>query len=438
MNATSGVFGYFAQVFFAGLWQGVALAVIVAISLRLYPRVSATIRFVTWSCAFATALIVPLLHSSAHGSSSVAPATGIHLIPAWGYAIAGLWAVLMLYRAAQLAVHIAHLHRVRRNAIPIAADSETLDLLKSGRRPVDLCTSTDVDSPSVIGFWSPRLLIPEWLFAKLTPDDLRQIALHELEHVRRGDGWINLMQKIGLVLFPLNPALLWMDRQLSIERELACDAGVVARTGEPVAYAGCLTRLAEQRLHYRKLALALSAWSRQSELGRRVQFLLRPARTMSRQQAGCAAVLLGVAIVGCGAEMVRAPRLVSFSGAHATAIADVSPAPVFNERLDSVRAVPAAYRPMRQRPHEILLNAVMAHAGSRPTMVPATKVQVRRAHRAKAPNRPHLVMTSTSSAAQHLDQPSRSRVLYTVYVIPDFSPSYTAVPFSDGWLIVQL
>ena len=60
----------------------------------------------------------------------------------------------------------------------------------------------------MIGFFSPRLLIPEWLFAKLAPSDLQQIVLHECEHLRRGDDWINLLQKVGLALFPLNPALL--------------------------------------------------------------------------------------------------------------------------------------------------------------------------------------------------------------------------------------
>ena len=39
--------------------------------------------------------------------------------------------------------------------------------------------------------------------------------------------------KVALALFPLNPALFWVDRQLSLERELACDAGVVTATAAP-------------------------------------------------------------------------------------------------------------------------------------------------------------------------------------------------------------
>ena len=106
---------------------------------------------------------------------------------------------------------------------------------------------------------------------------MAQIVLHELEHLRRRDDWLNLIQKVGLVFFPLNPGLLWVDRKLSVERELACDAGVVASTAQPFEYARCLTRLAEHRSRYRRLALSLAAWSRQSEVGRRIMSLLQPA-----------------------------------------------------------------------------------------------------------------------------------------------------------------
>ena len=47
--------------------------------------------------------------------------------------------------------------------------------------------------------------------------------LHEAGHLRRRDDWMNLLQKVGLVLLPLNPVLMWIERRLCLERELACD-----------------------------------------------------------------------------------------------------------------------------------------------------------------------------------------------------------------------
>ncbi len=52
-------------------------------------------------------------------------------------------------------------------------------------------------------------------------------------------------------LFPLNPALAWMERRLCREREMACDEGVVRSTQAPRAYAACLASLAERRLERR-------------------------------------------------------------------------------------------------------------------------------------------------------------------------------------------
>ena len=112
---------------------------------------------------------------------------------------------------------------------------------------MELCTSEELERPSLIGFFSPRIVIPRWLFERLSEAELRQIVMHEMEHLRRGDDWINLVQKLSLVVFPLNPALMWIERELCLERELACDAGVIRATGAPKAYATCLTSLAETK-----------------------------------------------------------------------------------------------------------------------------------------------------------------------------------------------
>ena len=98
--------------------------------------------------------------------------------------------------------------------------------------------------------------------------------LHEVGHLRRADDWINLLQKLSLVIVPLNPVLMWIERRLCLERELACDDDVLRLTKAPKAYATCLTNLAEHRLGRRVAALSLGAWERQSELARRVHSIL--------------------------------------------------------------------------------------------------------------------------------------------------------------------
>jgi beta-lactamase regulating signal transducer with metallopeptidase domain len=428
---------FIAQAFVAGLWQGLALIAAVAILLRLVPRVSAAVRFAIWAFAFVLAATIPLLHLPAvsvlrpHAAASAM----VHLGASWGFAIASIWVIFMLARGAQLLMHAVRLRRIWRHARPVPMEDPIHSLLqRSGRRAVEVCTSTDVDSPSVIGFFSPRLLIPEWLFAKLAPSDLQQIVLHECEHLRRGDDWINLLQKVGVALFPLNPALLWVDRRLSLERELACDAGVVASTTAPFAYAHCLTRLAEHRLHRRSVALSLSAWSRQSELARRVHHLLRPVRNMSPLHARFAIALI-CAGLGVGAvQMARAPRLFSFTD-------PAIPMPIIEAATTApetaiAQSLPVVYRQEAQ-PRAAMVNAVLPlHKSHRAVRKSSRRIQPgRNAHTTRLNRPPRIVLTTvelpnygpSSSAGGAYIQPIR------------FSPSYyAAVPFGDGWLVIQL
>src|SRR5262249_14160598 len=115
-------------------------------------------------------------------------------------------------------------------------------------RTAKVCSSHDVDRPTVIGFFSPKILIPAWLLEKLTPAELEQVILHEAGHLNRADDWLNLLQKFALVLFPLNPALAWVERRLCFERELACDEHVLhtlaTRDRAATSYASCLATLA--------------------------------------------------------------------------------------------------------------------------------------------------------------------------------------------------
>ena len=231
----------------------------------------------------------------------------------WSFAIAALWVMVSLVRGVKLAMSAVRLRAIWKRAVPVEGHAEMLSA--AGFRGVELCTSTDVDRPSVIGFFSPRILIPEELFPRLTAAEFGQIVLHEAGHLRRADDWINLLQKLGLVLVPLNPVLMWIERRLCLERELACDDDVLRLTKAPKAYATCLTNLAEHRLGRRAAALSLGAWEKRSELARRVHSILRGGEGMGRTQARVVMSVLVLALLGGATGLARCPQFVSFSRA---------------------------------------------------------------------------------------------------------------------------
>jgi hypothetical protein len=320
----------FAMAAVDGLWQGMVLAAGVGLVLRVIPRTTARLRFVVWMAVLALAAGLPWVHFVATGggaAGSGATRGAVQLGMGWSLGIAGVWLAIAAVRLGRLAVQGVRLRAVWREAKPVAVSSEVARLLESvPLRRVELCASESamVDRPSVIGFFAPRILIPTWLLEQLTGanagQELVQIVLHEVEHLRRGDDWLNLLQKVSLAVFPLNPALVWIERRLCSERELACDDGVLRVTGAPRQYATCLTALAERSLERREserrgaVALALGALGRPSELSRRVYRILHRQPALRPVWAGALCVAL-TAGLGLGAvELARSPELVSFAG----------------------------------------------------------------------------------------------------------------------------
>src|ERR1039458_2410789 len=200
----------------AALWQDALVALALVLCLRFVLRVSAAHRFAAWAAGFAVAALLPFLPFLEHSGAVVAAmqAGGVKARPwlqvdsRWGFAIAALWLAASAFRAAELVFHSLRLRKLWRDATPVEVDGSLRSALAAmPARRIEICTTPDLDRPSVIGFFAPRILIPEWLYSRLTPGELEQVVLHEAEHLRRRDDWTNLLQKLFLVVFPLNPAL---------------------------------------------------------------------------------------------------------------------------------------------------------------------------------------------------------------------------------------
>ena len=309
----------------AAVWQGILLAVVVWLGLHLLPKTPAAVRFAIWFGVFLVVTALPMATLWPH-TADASKSTGtpwLTLDARWSLAIAAVWLVASLVRAGTLAQAALRVRALWKRATPVdlafAAEPAV------GSRRARLCTSDEIDRPTVIGFFSPKILIPGWLLEKLTPAELEQIVLHETGHLGRADDWMNLLQKIALVVFPLNPALAWVERRLCFERELAVDERVLqalaGRTGAAKAYAACLATLAEYRLGRRALALALGALGRESELGRRVGRILRRGEGMKPLHAKLVlgGAILGLLVAATGFE--RCPQVVGFSNQSAQTVA---------------------------------------------------------------------------------------------------------------------
>jgi hypothetical protein len=383
-----------------------------------------------WTSVFLLLALLHVLPFIAEPWSTVSkfPLAPLHLDPGWSIAIAGAWAILSLWKGSQLISSAIRLHGLAVRGTPVQADTTLERLLtgEKGGRGAELCTSVEVERPCVVGFFRPRILLPPALFKHLSSLELQQVILHEMEHLRRADDWTNLLQKIGLVLFPLNPALLWVERRLCAEREFACDDRVLHSTGARKAYAICLTRLAEYSMLRHNLSLVLGAWERQSELVRRVHRILRrPDESVSGRQAMVLTVCLIFAALASGVALTVSPQLVSFAPlTPPTEQARFIPASGLSEmKAQEFRSSPALIRvAMPLKPPQ--------------TSYASNHRRVASSKNSAQPSQPFPIQAALVVLTEWEFTEPPPRLMFAV--AQDHGPSYAAVAMPNGWLIVQI
>jgi beta-lactamase regulating signal transducer with metallopeptidase domain len=423
-----------ADVLVASVWQSVLLTGAIALCLRLVPGVPAGVRSGIWTAVLVLIVLLPAV-SAGIPHVGVGESRAVHLASDWSLGLLFFWAMLSLLRAVELCVSAVRLRTLARSAEPVEVDATIAPLLEFGTRRAVLCTSELVDRPSVVGFFRPRILLSPDLLESLSQPELEQIVLHEMEHVRRGDPWTNLLQQVSLVLLPWNPAVLWLNRRLCFERELACDDGVVRATKARKAYAACLVRLAEDSMLRRGLSLTLGALgafesrARDSELVTRVQRILTVAEPVKRSRslrAATAAVIAGA--LGLTALLARSPRLIDFANAPVSVAATDS---------SEMQALPTALRVNRAGvPRPMLVKAIVSGPGSpRVVMTPAVlhkhpDVRRRKLHAAEP--------VHTTRAQVWHDPVSVSHPVKALVSANASQRLYAAVPWQGGWLLIQL
>lgn len=106
-----------------------------------------------------------------------------------------------------------------------------------------------IKSPAVFGIFKSVVLMPAGKLQNMTSQDVENIFLHELAHIKRGDLFVHAFYIIIQIVYWFNP-LLWLIRNhLQNLRELCCDATVARILGEKTAsYRQTLLETARQLL----------------------------------------------------------------------------------------------------------------------------------------------------------------------------------------------
>jgi beta-lactamase regulating signal transducer with metallopeptidase domain len=310
---------------------GTLLAAAVWFLLQLFPRRDSRTNFAVWFSTLLATALLPMLSFYREGKPASLAASHAALTVstsvAWYTFLA--WVTTALAGIARVVLATFQLRRLRADAVPanmesFSADIRTLIEEAQKSRPVALLVSKKLEVPTAIGFRRPAVILPVWMLESTPAEELKYILLHELAHLRRRDDWTNLAQKVLKAIFFFLPSVWWIERRLSLDREMACDDAVLARSGTPLVYAECLAHVAERSFLRRQLALAQAAVGRVCQLTERVTKILDPDRPRGTQLWKPAIPVVIVLAGLCALPASFTPELVGFADDPSTAKAQVS------------------------------------------------------------------------------------------------------------------
>jgi beta-lactamase regulating signal transducer with metallopeptidase domain len=333
----------------------------------------------------------------------------------WAAAIFSVWILISVLAMTRIVVGFWKLGLLRKCSTALSGSSLPPEIFTPAiqsviarfrrARGIEVRSSSSVAVPTAIGFFRPVILIPDWVLQELSAEELKVVLLHEFAHLRRFDDWTNLLQKLVRTIFFFHPAVWWIERKLSLEREMACDEMVLAQTENRQAYAECLVSLAEKSFVQRGLALA------QAVIGRARDTSLRLARILDGDQTNSARVFrpaLGFAtlLAAFGLFVLPdAPRLITFrDAAPAPSTAVVSSSVSVMEtapQVSGAAVVPVSARITDARTYPaVRRNRVLKVKSDRPAMMAEA-----RGSRQKPAARPAVVLARIDQN-QSIPQPT--------------------------------
>lgn len=338
--------------------SGTLLAAAVWLLLQVFPKRDSRTNFAVWFSTLLATAMLPLfsvyLESRAGASGASTAVFTVSTSVAWYAFIA--WAAITLLGLARVVLATFQLRRLRADAMPVEMESlpaEMRAIVEEAQksRPVSVLVSDRLEVPTAIGFSHAAVIFPAWMVESTPAEELKYILLHELAHLRRRDDWTNLAQKILKALFFFLPSVWWIERRLSLDREMACDDAVLVHSGTPVGYAECLAHVAERSFLRKQIALAQAAVGRVRQLTARVTRILDPERPQATQLWKPAVPAVMVIALLCAVPASFTPELIGFSDGLSAATVSQSKAPIatsfasdISTQAPEVHMVPASLK----------------------------------------------------------------------------------------------
>jgi beta-lactamase regulating signal transducer with metallopeptidase domain len=276
-------------------WQGCALALVLAVVLASGVIRSAARRYVVAVSIMVLMLISPVATFFWLGAAKApvaAAASEAVTVPmenavpeAWLATIAALqpyvvacWVAGLVLMGARLLVAFPAIGVLRRESVrlprPLAQSMDYMNVQLGQDAVGKVYASGRVSEATVVGLLRPMVLLPLAWLSRLPAGAIEAVVAHELGHIRRFDLWTNLLQRVVETVLFFHPAVWWVSRRATLEREMCCDEFAVALIGRRDEYALALEAVARQQLDLPSAALGAAITGGNMNLLKRVRNVL--------------------------------------------------------------------------------------------------------------------------------------------------------------------
>lgn len=198
------------------------------------------------------------------------PSYFIFEMSSWLISLIIIWVLGSIWRSIQILKSHLSTRNILTLATPIAQDAELQDLT---RTPILISDKTV--SPLVTGIFQPAIVLPKNLYQCLSYKQLAPIVLHELAHIHRKDIGLGIIQEFIAILFWWSPIMRIFNRNIHINRELACDLRAASQLQNGKSYAQSLLDSAKLMLTQNQNILAMGLFTHKKDLNYRIEQVLR-------------------------------------------------------------------------------------------------------------------------------------------------------------------
>ncbi|SFC87520.1 BlaR1 peptidase M56 [Bacillus sp. 491mf] len=141
---------------------------------------------------------------------------------------------------------------------PVITEERVVNIFEKCKRSmsiqqnIPLLLAGKISSPTVFGFFHPKVLVSSVHISRLNEQQLQHIFHHELAHIKRRDVCVNWIMYCLLVLNWFNPILWYAYSCMREDQEIACDALALTffEEKEKIAYGYTIINLLEHYSNY--------------------------------------------------------------------------------------------------------------------------------------------------------------------------------------------